>query len=249
MPPRRYLILLILSAALPVLAQPPKAIITGPKEANVGDLVILDASQSTGLSYAWALLASDKTYLPVDGGVRVVFASGTPGEYIFALVAAGQNNNGGAAADVATWTVKVLGTSPSPVPSPAPQPVPPAPGPVVNPHPRPSAALQAATAAVRAIKLTTVDATSLAEIYAEAASMVALSGDQAAENALRTTADLRDHLADTGKSLGLVGRYAGLGDAIDAFLLASIADGDRATTTADVAALRALAWAVWETGR
>lgn len=116
----------LFAAAATAAAQPPRAVITGPTQSRLGDLVILDASQSSGSSYAWALIGSDKTYLPVDGGLRVVFATGTAGEYTFALVAAGTNANGGAAVDVALWKIAVVDDRPKPPPDPKPD-VPPDP--------------------------------------------------------------------------------------------------------------------------
>jgi hypothetical protein len=124
----------LLSAALPAHAQV-KAVVTGPKQASLGDLVVLDGSQSQAQKFKWAAVGHSKSFLPVDGGIRLVFASGAPGEYIFALVAAGTNVNGGAEADVALWTVTVgtpaPPTPPTPVEPPAP-PTPPAPIPAAG---------------------------------------------------------------------------------------------------------------------
>jgi hypothetical protein len=99
-------------------AQAPKAIITGPKEAQAGDLIVLDASESTGTSRLWLLAVSpvEKSFLPVDSGLRCVFATGTPGKYTFVLVVAGTNPNGGALAEMTTHSVTVQGTGPPVVP-------------------------------------------------------------------------------------------------------------------------------------
>jgi hypothetical protein len=118
------LALALAAGSLIAQAQPPKAVITGPKRAALGDLVILDASQSTGTAYLWRLVNSDKTYLPVDANLRVVFSSGTPGDFIFALIAAGTNANGGPAADISTHTLTVAGPAPGPGPTPPPNPTP-----------------------------------------------------------------------------------------------------------------------------
>ena len=107
--------------------QPPKAIITGPKEAQSGDLIVLDASESTGTSRLWLLAVApvEKSFLPVDQGLRCVFATGTPGKYTFVLVVAGTNANGGAVAEMTTHSVVVFGgTSPGPAPDPGPGPDP-----------------------------------------------------------------------------------------------------------------------------
>lgn len=123
---------LILAASC-AIAQQPKAVITGPKEADAGDLVILDATQSQGESFAWAIIPPTKVFLPVDSGQRCVFASGQPGTWQFALVAAGKNANGGASVDVTLWSVTITG--PTPIP---PGPDPPGPSPDPTPGPGPS---------------------------------------------------------------------------------------------------------------
>ena len=117
-------ILLNLVLCVTAIAQQPSAVITGPKEAPVGDLVILDASQSQGLGFLWLLVNSDKSFLPVDGGVRCVFASGSPGKFIFVLVCSGTNNNGGPAAATAKHELTVTGVTPVPNPNPQPKPDP-----------------------------------------------------------------------------------------------------------------------------
>jgi len=96
--------------------QPPTAIITGPKVADAGDLIVLDASASTGSSRLWiqAVAPTPKSFLPVDNGVRCVFATGTPGRYVFVLVVAGTGPNGNALAEIATHEIVVSGgTAPS----------------------------------------------------------------------------------------------------------------------------------------
>lgn len=101
------------------------AIVTGPKESDPGDLVVLDASGSTATAFRWVLLGSKKTYLTFDGGKRLVFASGQPGEYTFILVTAGQSQGG--ALDVATAEhILRIGdfTPPNPPVPPVPNPVP-----------------------------------------------------------------------------------------------------------------------------
>lgn len=73
------------SPAVPTNDNGPNASIVAPQRVHAGDLVILDASASTAKDFAWALCGSDKTYLPVDGGRRCVFSSGTPGRFHFVL--------------------------------------------------------------------------------------------------------------------------------------------------------------------
>ena len=104
-----------------------KAVITGPKTASLGDLVVLDVSQSQAQKYKWTAVGHSKSFLPVDGGIRLCFASGSAGDFIFALVAAGTNPNGGAEADVALWTITVGTPSPPTPPQPPTPPTPPVP--------------------------------------------------------------------------------------------------------------------------
>lgn len=108
-----------------------KAVVDGPKEANPGDLVVLDATDSVGTVYAWTLL-QNRVCLPVDGGKRCVFASGTPGVYVFVLSVAGQDSAGKVAIDVAKHSVQI---GDNPGPGPTPDPNPPDPGPDPTPEP------------------------------------------------------------------------------------------------------------------
>lgn len=107
-----------------------KAVIVGPNESKPGDLIILDASRSEGLAFQWVLTNSNKTYLPVEKGTKVVFSSGDPGEYIFVLVVGGEDNNKNLVVDTAQHKVVITG-NPSPGPTPGPGPNPP-PVPVVT---------------------------------------------------------------------------------------------------------------------
>jgi hypothetical protein len=111
----------------PALAQMPKAVVTGPKEAVSGDMVILDASQSTGQKYLWRLLENDKSFLPTDNNLRCVFAAGvdTVRTFHFILIAAGTNPNGSPEVDIATHdlVMKPRGAPPEPTPDPTPGPV------------------------------------------------------------------------------------------------------------------------------
>lgn len=124
--------LLLCLLACSVASAQTKAVITGPKEALSGDLVILDASQSVGSKQLWKMLEADKSFLPIDGGLKCVFAAGVDSErtFHFVLVVAGTNNNGGPDVDIATHDLlmKPRGT-PQPGPSPQPNPTPPDPTP------------------------------------------------------------------------------------------------------------------------
>lgn len=101
---RAYAILGVLCLAGMSYGQVPKAVITGPKECMSGDLVILDASQSTGQKYLWKMLETDKSFLPTDNNLRCVFAAGVDKErtFHFVLIAAGANANGSPEVDIAT---------------------------------------------------------------------------------------------------------------------------------------------------
>jgi hypothetical protein len=111
---------------LPLLYQPaagqaPRAVITGPKESRPGSLVVLDATESQGLGRIWLLAVSPEptSFLPVEAGLKVIFASPTPGDYTFVLVVSGTNANGGPMADMATHTVTLLAPRPPPPTLPA----------------------------------------------------------------------------------------------------------------------------------
>lgn len=111
-------------------AQLPKAVITGPKESRPGALVVLDATESTGVGRLWLLAVSpeETSFLPVESGLKCIFASPTAGSYTFVLVVSGTNSNGGPAVDMATHTVILRGPVPPP-PEPPPDPPPPPPRP------------------------------------------------------------------------------------------------------------------------
>lgn len=115
------LIWLLLAAT--ALAQTPRAVITGPKESRPGALVVLDATESEGTGRLWLLAVSPEatSFLPVESGLKCIFASPTPGDYTFVLVVSGNNPNGGPAADMATHTVRLAEADP-PVPPPGPEP-------------------------------------------------------------------------------------------------------------------------------
>jgi hypothetical protein len=108
------------------------AVITGPKEAEPGDLIILDATRSTGTAYHWELINSSKTFLPVENGTKAVFAAGQPGKYLFVLIVAGADNNQRLEIKIARHEVQI-GRPPAPDPQP-PRPPDPTPGPAPGPR-------------------------------------------------------------------------------------------------------------------
>ena len=137
-----------LAGPIPVMAevQAPKAekvvaVIDGPATAELGDLIILDGSESLGVDASKWMLASQppgvdksRSLLAVDGGSRAVFASGTAGEYKFLLSVAGVVD-GKAQLAIVAHVVKIGNVpppGPQPPPGPGPQPPPPGPGPVLT---------------------------------------------------------------------------------------------------------------------
>lgn len=110
----------------------PEAKIIGPATANIGDLVILDASASTGIGYAWVLADSDKNFYVPPNGLQAIFATGVPGRYSFVLIAVGVNKESAPLVSTAKHILMVTGPSPvppGPDPGPGPNPIPPEPAP------------------------------------------------------------------------------------------------------------------------
>lgn len=110
-----------------LLVTPPVAVIVGPERGNPGDLIVLDATQSRdAVGFAWVLADGDKTFLEVDNGRKVVFATGTAGRYTFVLVAANAQADGKPQVAVARHVLTVGEPSPNPnPPGPQPDPLPP----------------------------------------------------------------------------------------------------------------------------
>lgn len=110
---KRTIFTILILLANVAYSQTPKAVITGPKESVSGDMVILDASQSQGQKYLWKMIylpgEEQKSFLPVDGGMKCIFAAGVDSERIFhfVLVVAGDNSNGGPAVDLAVHDVTI----------------------------------------------------------------------------------------------------------------------------------------------
>lgn len=88
-----------------------KAVIKAPLEVNIGDLVILDSSESIGANQLWVIdPRAAGRYLELDN--RVVFAIGTPGIYSFQLIVADTD----ASIDQVKHEVKVGNVSAPPIP-------------------------------------------------------------------------------------------------------------------------------------
>jgi len=113
-------------AMAPLIA--PTVVIAGPTKGSPGDLVVLDASGSRdAVGFAWVLADSDKTFLEVENGRKIVFASGSPGRYTFVAVGANADSSGKPSVAVAKH-VLTIGD-----PGPPPNPVPPNPDPPLPP--------------------------------------------------------------------------------------------------------------------
>lgn len=93
------------------------AVIDGPAKIAPGDLLILSAEKSVGKSYAWVVLP-EKTFLAVEDGKKLVFASGTAGEYVFVLAVGDADGS----VSIGKHTVVIGNPTPPtpPVPPPAP---------------------------------------------------------------------------------------------------------------------------------
>jgi len=115
---------------LAAFAQQPRAVVTGPKEARCGALIVLDGTASEGVGRLWLLAVApeETSFLPVESATKCIFASPTPGRYEFVLIVAGTNSNGDAAAEMTRHTVTLSGGGQPPV-------VPPGTPPPVDPPP------------------------------------------------------------------------------------------------------------------
>ena len=103
------LLLIMLTAS----AVEPKAHITGPESARVGDLVRLSAADSEGssLTYEWVVLpAGTQGFETVEFGKRAFFANVEPGRYTFVLAV----GDPGGSLDIAIHELVVVGKSPQP---------------------------------------------------------------------------------------------------------------------------------------
>lgn len=145
----------------------PTAIIRGPASALPGDLVVLDAAGSSASGFAWVLADSDKSFLPVEDGRRLVFATSAAGRYTFVLVAADATSNGQPRVALAKHLL-TIGQAPGPDP--------PAPGPSPGPDPLPPGRFGLATQArdwVAAVNLPVADRLRTAQQVAGAFETVA----------------------------------------------------------------------------
>jgi hypothetical protein len=86
--------------------------ISGPTTARTGDLVVINAKESTGKAFKWLMPPGLATLSCSE--LEFGFASGTPGVYTFTLIAADTESEGVEQIAVATHTVNVGGVDLNP---------------------------------------------------------------------------------------------------------------------------------------
>ena len=76
-----------------VCSQEPTATISlvAPKQARIGELVILDASASKAISFKWKVIPETKDFAIIEDGKRAFFTSRGTGTYLFVISAAQDN--------------------------------------------------------------------------------------------------------------------------------------------------------------
>lgn len=68
-----------------------RIVLKAPDKAKVGELVILDVSESNATSFKWQLQQKSSNFLVIDNGRRAVFSAEAGGEYTFVVAAAKDN--------------------------------------------------------------------------------------------------------------------------------------------------------------
>lgn len=81
---------------------PVSIVLKAPEKAKVGQLVILDVSESVANSFKWECQQKTSNFLVIDGGRRAVFSAETGGQYTFVIAAAKEDM-----VDVKIHTIKV----------------------------------------------------------------------------------------------------------------------------------------------
>lgn len=181
----------LIEIAAPSRADLPIPVVIGPNSASAGDLVVLDASESVGTAFAWAVvpeLANDRlTILPIEGGKKCILVS-VPGQYTVILAVATKDGIA-----LKKHTVTVRGTLPGPQPGPRPGP---APQPDPGPQPPPDGEFKLA-AYVISISNLMPDKTK-ASGFAQAFDSVA---SEAAAGALRTASQIDSATANANRTV------------------------------------------------
>jgi hypothetical protein len=87
-----------------VVSDEAKIIIKAPVKAKVGELVVLDVTESNADSFKWELRVKTKNFLVIDGGRRAIFTAEAGGEYVFVVACAKAGT-----VDVVIHTIVVAG--------------------------------------------------------------------------------------------------------------------------------------------
>ncbi len=106
----------------PIVNAKADIVIEGPTEIKIGQLARIDVTKSSGKTFKWKILPASTDFEVYDDGRKLIFSSGTSGEYIFIVACANDND-----VDVKTYVIKV-GEGATPTPTPTPSPVNPATG-------------------------------------------------------------------------------------------------------------------------
>jgi hypothetical protein len=107
-------VVLSLTLITPVLSTPEAApllqdtaaqiVLQAPSTARVGELVRLDASESSADSFKWLLVPESVDFEVYAEGQKAVFSARVPGEYLFIVAVAKEGS-----VDVVTWLLRVIG--------------------------------------------------------------------------------------------------------------------------------------------
>jgi hypothetical protein len=85
-----------------------RVVLKAPDKARIGQLIVLDVSESVAASFKWEVRAKTPNFLVIDNGKRAVFSTEVGGEFTFTIAAAK-----GDTIDVVIHTIKIDGV-PSP---------------------------------------------------------------------------------------------------------------------------------------
>jgi hypothetical protein len=86
-----------------------KIVLKAPDKAKVGQLVVLDVSESIATNFRWESQQKTTNFLVIDNGRKAVFSAEVGGDYTFVVAAANGNT-----VDVKIHTIKVAGGLPQP---------------------------------------------------------------------------------------------------------------------------------------
>ena len=87
-----------------VVSNEAKIVLKAPIKARVGELVVLDVTDSNADSFKWELRTKTKNFLVIDGGRRAIFTAEAGGEYVFVVACAK-----GGSVDVVIHAIVVTG--------------------------------------------------------------------------------------------------------------------------------------------